>query len=376
MAKYIQLGDNFILKDRGYVYKCNVVPEKDKFRVGDSYYDFDGNKIIISGLDFSGRHIEDDRYFVLFTNSNDKTSKIKGKIISAESKPNISFLYAANPLSIKTVDDEYLKEYDSINISFEKMIFNFEELIYNHKLKINKVIPGLAIYRGWMLKPEQYSELYDLLAKEQIYLINSPSDYERCHLLPNWYNKVSDYTPKSKWTNSNNIEEACLLLKEFDCPLVVKDYVKSRKHEWEDACYIDDPKSSKAKEVITNFITRQENELVGGTVLREFVKLKSVGYHEISGMPISEEYRVFVLYDEIIAIINYWGKDVHKLNEEDMNHIKFIMNHINSNFYTIDFARKEDGNLIVVEIGDGQVSGLQGFNEEDFYIEINKVIHA
>ena len=38
-----------------------------------------------------------------------------------------------------------------------------------------------------------------------------------------------------------------------------------------------------------------------------------------------------------------------------------------SNFVTVDLARKEDGRLIIMELGDGQVSGLQEIDEKDFY---------
>lgn len=34
---------------------------------------------------------------------------------------------------------------------------------------------------------------------------------------------------------------------------------------------------------------------------------------------------------------------------------------------TIDVARKEDGTLIIMEFGDGQVSGLQQVDASDFY---------
>ena len=40
---------------------------------------------------------------------------------------------------------------------------------------------------------------------------------------------------------------------------------------------------------------------------------------------------------------------------------------IRSNFVTIDVARKEDGTLIIMEFGDGQVSGLQQVDASDFY---------
>ena len=44
-----------------------------------------------------------------------------------------------------------------------------------------------------------------------------------------------------------------------------------------------------------------------------------------------------------------------------------IAKRINSNFITVDLARKKNGSLIIMEFGDGQVSGLQQLNAKDFY---------
>ena len=46
--------------------------------------------------------------------------------------------------------------------------------------------------------------------------------------------------------------------------------------------------------IITNFLNRQGESLTGGIVLRRFEDLKKNGYHEKNGMPLSEEYRVFI----------------------------------------------------------------------------------
>ena len=40
---------------------------------------------------------------------------------------------------------------------------------------------------------------------------------------------------------------------------------------------------------------------------------------------------------------------------------------VRSNFVTIDLAWKDDGELMIMEFGDGQVSGLQQIEEKDFY---------
>jgi len=41
--------------------------------------------------------------------------------------------------------------------------------------------------------------------------------------------------------------------------------------------------------------------------------------------------------------------------------------YINSKFYTVDYACKKDGDWIIVEIGDGQVSGLPDFGDKQVF---------
>lgn len=43
-------------------------------------------------------------------------------------------------------------------------------------------------------------------------------------------------------------------------------------------------------------------------------------------------------------------------------------------FFTVDIAKKSNGEWIIMELGDGQVSGLQEYNIKDFYIKLIKVL--
>lgn len=157
-------------------------------------------------------------------------------------------------------------------------------------------------------------------------------------------------------------------MSKFEGAVIVKDYVKSRKHEWYEACFIEDVKDTEnALKVIKNFIERQDDLLTGGVVLREFLNLKSIGKHENSGMPISEEYRVFVLDNEPLIIDSYWHHSEGGLSDNEIKWVKEICKRIDSRFVTIDLAKKSDGELVVMELGDGQVSGLQDILEDEFY---------
>lgn len=125
------------------------------------------------------------------------------------------------------------------------------------------------------------------------------------------------------------------------------------------------------KRVVTNFIRLQGDQLLGGIVLRKYEPLKFIGYHPESGIPLSEEYRVFVLQNQIININNYWQTDIKKsFTEKEYDWIREIAENISSNFITIDLARKKDGSLIIMEMGDGQVSGLQELSADQFYQSI------
>ena len=65
---------------------------------------------------------------------------------------------------------------------------------------------------------------------------------------------------------------------------------------------------------------------------------------------------------------NYWNENEEvNISEEEYLWIESIASKIKSNFVTIDLARKTDGSLIIMEMGDGQVSGLQQIDAYEFY---------
>lgn len=65
---------------------------------------------------------------------------------------------------------------------------------------------------------------------------------------------------------------------------------------------------------------------------------------------------------------DYWREgEVLRFSDEEQKWIEEIACKVKSNFVTMDLARKEDGSLIIMELGDGQVSGIQQINPEHFY---------
>ncbi|WP_187107150.1 ATP-grasp domain-containing protein [Fusobacterium necrophorum] len=64
-----------------------------------------------------------------------------------------------------------------------------------------------------------------------------------------------------------------------------------------------------------------------------------------------------------------------KINREKIeNFVTKYIHKIKSNFFTIDLGVLENGELIIIELGDGQVSGLQEEKVENYYRNIDYLL--
>ena len=283
-------------------------------------------------------------------------------------------LFPSDYYNVRCVDADFKEEY-AASVAAEVWniaLFGYDQWLNEGKLVLTGVPAGKhqTVYRGWMMRPEMYRRLYAGLEKRGIVLINTPEEYERYHMLPGWYQDFEGITPVSRWTESSSVDDAIRLSDQLvDGAYIVKDYVKSRKHEWYDACFIPDIRDREAVEKVAgNFVRRQGEDLIGGVVFRKFEHLKQIGFHEKSGMPLSEEYRAFIYAGRVLTVSGYWEQDAElQISDGEYAWLETIAKEIKSNFVTIDLARKEDGTLIVMEFGDGQVSGLQMIKAENLY---------
>ncbi len=221
--------------------------------------------------------------------------------------------------------------------------------------------PATAAYRGWMTTPEQYEALHAALAGRGVHLVNDPRQYRAAHHLPGWYGSVEGLTPRSVWiTGDLSVGRAADALAAFgDVPAIVKDFVKSRKHEWASACFIPSASDREAvARVVGRFLELQGDDLAGGLVFREFVEFRPIGVHPRSGMPIVDEHRIFWLDGEPIFQSPYWEGVDYEGDPPDPYTFAEAVSRVDSRFVAMDVARRRDGRWMIVELGDGQVSGL------------------
>ena len=285
MSDVFRIIDRFKINGKGTVYTI----KKNKgavLNMGDILFDLHGNKFKVKEIEMitlrwdclpSSEEFPIGILFELISGV-----EVEGNIMVRE-LTNMNFLFCNHPLYPQKVDDDYEEEYQADGLDNTRALFSYEDFVAGNLKLYGEAIAGLTIYRGWMMKPELYCKLYDVLEYRGIYLINTPEEYERYHILPGWYNDFKYDTVASVWTDGNNIEDVFNISRGLEGPYIIKDYVKSRKHEWYDACFISNIEDkNKLKKVATNFIARQGEDLVGGIVLRKFERLKQIGYHEQS----------------------------------------------------------------------------------------------
>lgn len=295
-------------------------------------------------------------------------------------------LFCSNPMNNKKVDFDYELEFKAANeAGIRADLIIFEELVQGNPGKAVSRVLGteteeLAIYRGWMMSIGNYQSLYTELLKKNIKLINSLTEYKNCHYLPESYHKIERYTPKTVWIAkgdlSNSFDTLHKVIKVFgNKPVIVKDYVKSCKHQWNDACFIPDASDlNNFDRVVKNLIELRGEDFEGGIIVREFIKLEFLTEHSKSKMPLAKEFRLFFLNNNLLQSFYYWDEGEYKdeiPSSEEISDLLMIAKNIDSRFFTMDIAKTTTGTWTIIELGDGQVSGLP-YNADlkKFYMKI------
>ena len=272
-------------------------------------------------------------------------------------------LFPSDYFDPKQPEIDYKKEYEAVCHlpDFKIILYNYDSFTQNEPLKIqpNDYYTGKCIYRGWMLTPNQYKTLFAFLEKSSITLINTPKEYDYCHLFPYVYPQIEQYTPKMLYFEYEQPIDWDAVNKTFT-RFMVKDYVKSVKgHDF--PTFFETPiKSEDMNLYIAKFIKLRSSLFTGGIAFKEYVNLKKYENK-------TNEYRAFYLCNKLLSLSrNSNQSDSCSLPPQELLD-KFKT--LQSQYYTVDFAELSDGSWIVLETGDGQVSGLSPGQWEFKYYE-------
>jgi hypothetical protein len=196
-------------------------------------------------------------------------------------------------------------------------------------------------------------------------LINTYQQHTNIADITKW--DLGELTPKT-WTNWSNLPQGSYVL---------KGKTNSKKFSWNTCMF------AKTREDIPIIARRLYDDTFiseQGIVVREYVPLKTLCIG-INDLPIANEFRTFWYKDQMIAKGFYWAS--HAEYEKDsewtdeaykvaLKAAKMLCDRLN--FYVIDVAQKVDGSWIVMEINDGQMSGLSMINPEEFYRRLAEVL--
>ncbi|MFD9844066.1 ATP-grasp domain-containing protein [Streptomyces parvus] len=209
-------------------------------------------------------------------------------------------------------------------------------------------------YRGWMIPSARYAELEAALGARGCSLLTDAVGYRRAHELPGWYAEFDGLTPHSVWRAAvpgdpppSADELAGIAAPLGPGPGIVKDFVKSRKHEWDEACYVPELADRvQLASVVGRFLELQGDFLAGGLVLRAFEPFVAGG-----------EARVWWVDGEAVLVTAHPDTpDRHPVPE--LPSVREAVGRLGLRWVTTDLALREDGVWRVVEVGDGQVSGV------------------
>ncbi|WP_329009436.1 ATP-grasp domain-containing protein [Micromonospora rifamycinica] len=204
-----------------------------------------------------------------------------------------------------------------------------------------------AVYRGWMLSADRYAGFAEASAARQVTLRTGPDQYRRAHELPGWYAAAAALTPESRWTVGDDradFERARAGL--GGGPAVLRDWTKSAKHHWHEACFVPELADGDAAWRIASRLRElRDDDFTGGFVLRRFEPLAGA------------EVRTWWV-DGRCVLTGPHPDTPDELPDApvDTDPLTSVVAALGLPFVTADLALRADGRWRLVEIGDGQVS--------------------
>jgi hypothetical protein len=201
-------------------------------------------------------------------------------------------------------------------------------------------------------------------------LINSYEQHLYIADLQNYYPDLEYRTPET-WFRLEDVPN--------DGAFVLKGETNSKKSNWARNMFAADKKA--AIEVHSRLC---DDALIGQQKIyvRRYIPLVTYA-NGIGGVPITKEFRFFVAYGQVLTGAYYWQNYVDDLevapsvDEVPIQLLHDVIDQVgdDSNFYVIDVAQTQQGDWIVIELNDGQQSGLSCIEPDILYSRLKDVLN-
>ena len=153
-----------------------------------------------------------------------------------------------------------------------------------------------------------------------------------------------------------------------EAPFILKGRTNSKKQRWSSMMF-----SKNWADAIVVQARLMDDGLIGdqGIVIRKYVPLHTY-FESIGGLPITKEFRAFILDGKLLSVAYYWNafvddfpfhnKTPPSIDEVDLGFLQDVIDRVGNGarFYVADIAQDQTGKWWLVELNDGQQSGLSG----------------
>jgi hypothetical protein len=210
-----------------------------------------------------------------------------------------------------------------------------------------------------------YKELENDLKKQNSKLINSYQEFSYIADFEYYYD-LEEFTPKTYF----RLED----IPKTGMSFILKGRTNSRKNSWSNFFAKD------FNQAVELYCKLNEDSLISdqGIIIREYVELENFGY-SVSNFPFANEWRLFFYKNQLLSSFYYWSTSEYIPQQLEASGFEFAQNIANivsskTNFFVIDIAKTKQGQWIVVELNDGQMSGLNNSNPEILYQNLKRAI--
>src|SRR5579871_2013543 len=132
------------------------------------------------------------------------------------------------------------------------------------------------IYRGWILRVEEFAALHEALLRRGCQLLTSPAAYRKALLFPEYFPALADYSFPAVWIAGKDSNQAVEAARRVGSgPYFIKDFAKSAKEIWPRGCIA--ANLQELPSAIQALVDYRGDNFAGGIVIRPFVRLRCLG---------------------------------------------------------------------------------------------------
>jgi hypothetical protein len=234
----------------------------------------------------------------------------------------------------------------------------------------------VGLWTGYIPLPEHYEEIYQAAFARNIHLVNAPDQFRRAEEFDQFYPFIEDLTARSECVADVSHCEAAA--QRIGYPVFLKGTVQSLKSDGIGSCVAHTPEELK---VIAGKIMSGHRRSLGKVIVRELLDLRCsrVGPGEF---PLGREYRVFVYDREIVGLGYYWEgeDDLAELQPDERKLVEHLAleaaSRLGVPYIAVDIGQKQNGDWIVIEVGDAQFSGFSQIPIQELWARLTARIEA